>query len=119
MNSANHYGQNKDKPGRSYYFFKVQKAKNSRPKLDFDLSTKGAVFYRLTPVMIDSLNKIAPTTLQTSYGKYGDIYIIHPDEYGNDFYDRDDFVTKLYWSKSEGLIRYDKKDGVYWELMNE
>ena len=32
---------------------------------------------------------------------------------------RDDFVMKVYWSKSKGLIRYDKKNGVYWELVDE
>lgn len=63
------------------------------------------------------LNKVNPVSFRTSYGQYNDIYIIGYDDYANDFYNRSNFVTKIYWSKSEGLIRYDKKDGVYWELM--
>lgn len=101
---------------RRYDLFKVQKAKDSRAELVFDLSTRGAVFYRLTPVKIDSLSIVKPVTLQTSSGQYDDVYIILPDDYAKDFYDRSNFVTKLYWSKSSGLIRYDKKGTVFWEL---
>lgn len=60
---------------------------------------------------------VNPVSFRTSYGQYNDIYIIGYDNYANDFYNRSNFVTKIYWSKSEGLIRYDKKDGVYWELI--
>jgi hypothetical protein len=38
------------------------------------------------------------------------------EDYFGFLYQRSDFVTKVYWSKSKGLVRYDKKDGVYWEL---
>jgi hypothetical protein len=116
---CNHSGRNKQNTGRSYYFFKVQKAKDNRAELVFDLSAKGAVFYRLSSVKIDSLSKVNLVSLETSYGKYDDVFIIYPDDYAKDFDNRSNFVTKLYWSKSGGLIRYDKKDGVYWELMKE
>lgn len=114
---CNHSGRNKQSTGRSYYLFKVQRAKDNHAELVFDLSTKGAVFYRLSSVKIDSLNKINPVSLETSYGKYDDVYIIYSDDYAKDFYNRSNFVTKIYWSKSSGLIRYDKKDGIYWELL--
>lgn len=108
-----------NQPGsdRRYDLFKVQKAKDNRAELVFDLLAKGAEFYRLTAVKIDSLSKIKPVTLQTSYGQYDDVYIISHDDFAKDFYNRSNFVTKLYWSKSSGLIRYDKKDSVYWELL--
>jgi hypothetical protein len=114
---CNHYGQSKQNTGRSYYFFKVQKAKDNRAELVFDLSAKGAKFYRLIPIKIDSLSKVNPLSLQISSGKYDDVYVIYPDDYAKDFYSRNDYVTKLYWSKSKGLIRYDKKDSIYWELV--
>jgi hypothetical protein len=115
---CNHYGQNKKDALPGYYFFIVQKSKDNRAELIFDLSTEDAVFYRIRPVKIDSLSRIQPIVLQTSYGQYNDIYIISPDNLGKQFYDRSNFVTKLYWSKSRGLIRYDKKNGEYWELIN-
>lgn len=111
-----HHSSNKLEYGRSYYFFKIQKAKDNRAELVFDLSTDGAVFYRLRTVKIDSLRKENHMTLQTSDGKYDDVYVIYPDDYARDFYHRSNYVTKLYWSKSNGLIRYDKKDTIYWEL---
>ena len=104
---------------QKFYLFKVQKAKDNRAELVFDLEMNTAELYGHTPVKIDSLSKSKPITLQTSYDKYEDVYIIYPDNYAMDFYNRSDFVTKLYWSKSNGLIRYDKKDGVYWELMKK
>jgi hypothetical protein len=103
--------------GRSFYLFKIQKAKDNRTELVFDLSAKNAVFYKLAAVKIDSLSKVSLTSVETTYGKYKDVYIIHPDGYAKDFLHRNNFVTKLYWSKSQGLIRYDKKDSVYWELV--
>lgn len=114
---CNHYGRTIQNQGRNYYFFKVQKTKDGQTNLIFDLSTKGAVFYRISPVKIDDLTIARPLTLQTCCAQYNDVYLIEPDDYGKDFYKRNNYVTKLYWSKSEGLIRYDKKDGIYWELI--
>lgn len=116
---CNHYSRDNQGKGRSYYFFELQKAKDNRTEMVFNLSFNDAEFYRLSPVKIDSLIKIKPKTIQTSYRKYDDVYIIYPDENGMYFYNRSSFVTKLYWSKSNGLIRYDKKDRVYWELTIE
>lgn len=46
---------------------------------------------------------------------YNDVYIIDDEDWLN-FKQRSNYVKKLYWSKSEGLIRYDKQEGVFWEL---
>lgn len=113
---CNNYGKNKKNLGRNYHFLQVQKAKDNRTELVFRLDAKDFSFYRLRPLKIDSLSKINFIIFKTSYNKYDDVYIIHPDNYAMDFYNRSDFITKLYWSKSEGLIRFDKKDSVYWEL---
>ena len=114
---CNHYSRENDGIGRSYYFFKVQKAKDNRAEMVFDLSFDDTEFDRIRPVKIDSLIKLAPIKFQTSLGQYDDVYIIYPDDIGMHLYYRSGFVTKLYWSKSKGLIRYDKKDNVYWELV--
>ena len=58
-------------------------------------------------------------TLQTNLKLYKDIIIIEPDTTNLIFSDRSHFVTKLYWSRSEGLIRFDKKNNVYWELVKK
>lgn len=97
-------------------FLEVGKSKDRRAEIVIHLSAKDANFYRLSKIKTDSLNKIKPGTLQTSSGRYDDVYVIEGEDYLGSFYQRSNFVTKLYWSKSKGLIRYEKKDGVYWEL---
>jgi len=98
------------------FFFNVGKAKDNNAEMEILLSAKDANFYRLSPIKIDSLNKEKPVTLQTSYGQYDDVYVINAEDYLGTFHQRSNFITKVYWSKSNGLIRYDKKDTVYWEL---
>ena len=114
-----HSNIDKQGSGRSYYLFKVQKAKDNRAEMIFDLSAKSAVFYRLRSAKIDSISKEKPVTLQTSSGQYNDVYIINAEDYLGNFQLRSNFITKVYWSKSNGLIRYDKKDTVYWELLKK
>ncbi len=100
------------------YFLKIKKTMTKRAELFVDLSAKDAKFYRLTPIKIDSLSKIKPLILQTFDGKYDDVYILESEDYLETFSDRSNYVIRLYWSKSNGLIRYDKNYGVYWELVN-
>jgi hypothetical protein len=97
-------------------FFKVEKAEDNRTEINILLSAKDADFYRLSPIKTDSLSKENPSTLQTQYGQYDDVYIINAEDYLGSFSQWSNFITKVYWSKSNGLIRYDKKDTVYWEL---
>ena len=96
-------------------FFELKKSKEKKARLYFNLSTKDANFYRLTGIRIDSLNQENFSSLATKHKTYNDVYVIDDQDWLN-FRQRSDYVTKLYWSKSEGLIRYDKQDSVYWEL---
>lgn len=93
----------------------LEKSKDKIARIYFNLSAKDAFFYRLTGLKVDSLSQQLATTLATRSKKYNDIYIIEDEDWLN-FKQRSNYVTKLYWSKSEGLIRYDKQDSVYWEL---
>ena len=99
-------------------FLEIQKAKDKRAELHILLSAKDAEFYRLSSIKIDSLNWASFSTLQTPYGQFDDVYIIRSEDYGN-FHHRSNIVKQLYWSKTSGLIRYDKNDSVYWELVNK
>lgn len=96
-------------------FVELRKSKDKKARLHLNLSTKDANFYRLTGIRIDSLAQQNFTSLATKHKTYNDIYIIEAEDWLN-FKQRRGYVTKLYWSKSEGLIRFDKQDSVYWEL---
>lgn len=99
-------------------FVELQKSIDKKARLHFNLSAKDAKFYRLTGIRIDSLSQEQPTSLETKFKTFNDVYIIDDEDWLN-FKQRSNYVTKLYWSKSEGLIRYDKQDGVFWELTNK
>jgi hypothetical protein len=99
-------------------FVELKKSKDKKARLHFNLSAKDAKFYSLTGVRIDSLAQQSTTLLVTKYKTYNDVYIIEDEDWLNSKQPSDN-VTKLYWSKSEGLIRYDKQDRVYWELTNK
>lgn len=95
--------------------FQINKGKDKLAELDILFSAADATFYRFNKIKIDSLDKKKPSMLQTQYGSYHDVYVINGEDI-LDYGKRSDFITKLYWSKSNGLVRYDKKDSVYWEL---
>jgi hypothetical protein len=100
------------------YFIQLKKSKDNKARLDLIFSTKDAWFYRLEGPRIDSLDKIRPASLKTSRKTYYDIYVIDDIDWMN-FKQRSNYVTKAYWSKSEGLIRFEKQDDVYWELTDK
>ncbi|MEO5946608.1 MAG: hypothetical protein ABIP79_07295 [Chitinophagaceae bacterium] len=97
-------------------FFQIEKTKDNRTEINILLKAKDAKFYRLSLINIDSLNKENASTLETQYGQYKDVFVISAEDYLGNLKQRSNFVTKVYWSKSSGLIRYDKKDNIYWEL---
>lgn len=95
------------------YFLKIEKIGSRHTEMIINLSAKDAKFYRLSPIRIDSLSEEERGTSKTPYAQYNDVYIFSDED---DFQKRGNYVTKIYWSKSHGLIRYDKKEGIYWEL---
>ena len=111
---------NKDKP--SYlknYFMKINKTMGGRAEILIYLAAKNAKFYRISSIKLDSLSKEAVISIKTSSGSYNDVYVFSGESWLSGFQARNNYVTKVYWSKSSGLIRYDKKDGLYWELSNK
>ncbi len=98
-------------------FFSVSKNKEDRSVLTLRLTTKDVWFYTSgKSILIDDMAEQGFSTFRTAYHEYDDVLIFIGD---NVYSGRDDFVMKVYWSKSKGLIRYDKKNGVYWELVDE
>ena len=99
-------------------FVSLEKSKDKIARLHLHVSAKDANFYRLTGLRIDSLSQQPTTSLAIKSKPYSDVYIIDAEDWLN-FKQRSNYVTKLYWSKSYGLLRYDKQDGIYWELTNK
>jgi hypothetical protein len=99
-------------------FLELGKSKDNNAELVISLVAKDAVFYRQAGIKLDTLKQQMPIVLQTKFNKYDDVYII-TDEGVSRYYERSNYITKVYWSRSQGLVRYDKKDRVIWELANK
>jgi len=98
-------------------FFNLSVGEDKESYLSIHFTAKDAWFYGGSFLDLKDLDTIKQVTLETKAKRFTDIIILNPDsdEYSN----RSNFITYLYWSKSQGLIRYDKKDGVYWELTSK
>jgi hypothetical protein len=95
-------------------FLELSASEYKSPYLTLHHTGKDAWFYGGEFMELKDLDTINFVSLATKLKTYYDIVLLNPES--NEYSDRSDFITKVYWSKSEGLIRYDKKEGVYWEL---
>ena len=96
------------------FFHLVASREKNNPYFNLHLAAKNSRFYGFMGVPLEKLERLNEAALQIKSKTYTDVIILKSES--NEFSDRSDFVTKVYWSKSEGLIRFDKKDSVYWEL---
>jgi hypothetical protein len=100
-------------------FLEIRKTKESTSEMNVLLSAKNAKFYSLSSVNLDSLSITKPNNFKGRFHEYNDVYILPGEDYLGSLRNRSNFVTKIYWSKSSGLVRYDKGDTTFWELLNK
>lgn len=97
-------------------FVSIKRTMNKSSELFIDLNAKDATYYRISLIRLDSLETVEPISLTVVDNNYNDVYVFLGEYYLDIFRERSDFITKVYWSKSAGVIRYEKDDGEYWEL---
>jgi hypothetical protein len=96
-------------------FFSVFRNKQNKTSIDVQLRTKKAAFYGYRhELLIEDLLADGFITLVTTQAEYEDVLVFSSDPY---FSNRERFISNLYWSKSKGLVRYEKTDGECWELV--
>jgi len=95
-------------------FLQLSAAEDRLPYLTMHHTAKDSWFYGGQFMDLKDLDTIKHISLTTKLKTYNDIIILTPES--DEYSDRSNFLTKVYWSKSEGLIRYNKKDSFYWEL---
>lgn len=66
---------------------------------------------------IDSFKALKTEVLTTSYSNFSDVITLLPFSNNNLPKQGNDYIEKVFWSKSKGLVRYETKD-CYWELDN-
>lgn len=97
-------------------FFRLTSTENKNTHISFDLAAKKAWFYSGNYYK-EELKKLPAIELSTKNFKYNDIIKLEPKSV--EYADRNEFITAVYWSKSNGYIRFDLKNGVYWELIKK
>jgi hypothetical protein len=93
----------------------MTKQKN-KTRVGFGVATNDAFFYGLKYFDIKELRKSKLSNLQTNYKTYQDILLIEPDTSNQKWASRDHYILKMYWSKTQGLVRFDKNNNIYYSL---
>jgi hypothetical protein len=110
-------GRHRYLEGKAFVELEASKQKNNA-YLSFYLTAKESWYYgNNRDWQLKTIDTLKGEVLKTKSKIYYDIITKVPDSH--EYLDRSEFLTKVYWSKSEGLIRFDKKDSVHWELVKK
>ena len=90
--------------------------KEEELSIDFMLTAKNAKFYGSTRKK-SALKQIDLVELRTTYRNYEDIIIIESED--REYREKEHFIERIYWSMSDGYVRYDLKGGAYWQLIDK
>lgn len=82
-------------------------------RLQFGLSLKHSRFYSGYFDLEDDIKRIPETPISVPYGSFDDVIIVRDQRNHSDI---SNAIKSLYWSKSQGYVRYDKYNGDIWEL---
>jgi hypothetical protein len=95
------------------FLYILAKTGNDPSKIDFELSIgNGAFLAKAFPV--HELDEYKENFLETPYGAFNDVIRID-DNSGRILKDND--IKTIFWSKSVGYVKCEKKDGSTWELL--
>lgn len=83
----------------------------------FDLRIDNAWWYGDSEINLDTINLYKVTSFNTVNTTINDVLVIVSEN--KDYLDRDNYIKKLYWSKSLGLIGFDKLNGDKWIVIKK
>ena len=91
-------------------------------KIEIEFTAKTAWFYGDKIYTKQEFLELKNTILDIGVHRYNDIVILHPnwtigDNKQGNIVERPNSIIKLYWSGEKGIVRYDKPNNEYWELM--
>jgi len=83
-------------------------------EISFEIPLAGGRFWG-KPYSFDKLDKYEEFSLQTPFGKFDDVIRIGDN---SDQVFRENDIATIFWSKSVGYVKCEKKDGTIWELLD-
>ncbi|QNR24880.1 hypothetical protein [Croceimicrobium hydrocarbonivorans] len=82
--------------------------------IEIDFAAKDAWFYGESKSTLKKFKELPEKTLLISGRHFTDVVIIEDQK--KKYFERTNHIERLYWSRSQGIIRYDKKHDEVWEL---
>lgn len=95
-------------------FFSIVSREKKGIIISFNFTSKYAWFYGKNDYTLDELNKLSFKSITIKDKEYNDVWVLNATD--REYEHRDNFIEKLYWSKSNGIIRFDKKNNEVWIL---
>ncbi len=92
---------------------------NEKTSIMFDFFIGGATWYGNTEIE-NNINKLLSIPVQNfnrDSCQLSDVIVIPSSN--QEYKERNDYVEKIYWSKSHGLVGFDKLNGEKWTLINK
>ena len=86
--------------------------------ISFDIMLKGSNFYNMAHYGLKEFDSIPNFEITIENKKYIDVKVFTPDEYGEQYSARENYVDRFYWSVSEGFLGLDRRDEK-WRLIKK
>lgn len=84
-------------------------------RIGFGLKLDSLMFYGLRYYDLNVLDSMTLMNIVVANKNYNDVLVIYPDQDNEKYSDEPDYIKCLFWSKSNGLIRFDSDEQI-WEL---
>ena len=86
--------------------------------ISFDITMRNSWFYSMEHYSLNEFDSIPNTKMTIEDKTYGDVKTFKPDEYGEQYSSRDNYVERFYWSKENGFLGLDTKSEK-WRLIKK
>jgi hypothetical protein len=102
------------KPIEVTLLYMFARSKENPSRIKFELPLAGGKFWG-KGYSFNELGNYDEISLHTPYGQFEDVIKIY-DNSNQDLRDKD--ISVIFWSKSFGYVRCEKKDGTIWDLLD-
>lgn len=95
----------------------IRAEKDNYKTIYFDLYVDNACWYGDSETDLDKIRLYQTTSFNTEKMTINDVIVIVSEN--KDYVDRDDYIKRLYWSKTLGIVGFDKLNGDKWLVVKK
>jgi len=108
------YSKTGEKSSSETKLLSISRNEKGETLVNINFRTSKSKFYGPNNFTLQQLNGYKVEEVKIGDTNYEDVWIF--DATNRKFEERDNFIERLYWSKSKGIIKYEKKGNEVWEL---